>query len=357
VDLENKLKNYCEQAVNQELFSGCVIGISDQAKGEKFLVAGADDYEKDATPLHQNSVFDIASVTKSIPTALLALNLILQKKLDPSDPVIKYFPSLMTSHRDEVRISHLLTHTLDFSFSMASLKNLYHQEIFNQILRHQFQFAPGQRYLYCNATSIVLGLLLHHCMGDDLEELARQYLFDPLGMHHTTYHPLEYHDLFEIVPTEEDAWRNRVVRGEVHDESAYALRAWGPVGSAGVFSTAPDLIKVCNMILQDGCDNSGNKVLEKGILGLIAQNRIPDLSHQAAYGWEYNQPHFMGTKVGPKSFGKTGFTGCSVVVDPDLGRSLVILSNYTWPKRKPDRSRIDEFRREVADLVFATPYN
>ena len=123
------------------------------------------------------------------------------------------------------------------------------------------------------------------------------------------------------------------------------------VGSAGVFSTVPDLLNFLEMLLNNG-SSGGRKYFSSEIMKQIQTNQLADIGQHAGLGWELNQPCYMGKHCSDKTFGKTGFTGCVCVCDIEREVGFVILSNYTYPTRKPDAVLINKFRSNIADIVF-----
>ncbi len=140
--------------------------------------------------------------------------------------------------------------------------------------------------------------------------------------------------------------------GEVHDESAFTLAKTMTLGSAGPFSTAPDILNFLSMIIQGGV-YEGKQILSEATCALLPINRIGHLNLSTALGWELNQPRFMGLNHSGKTIGKTGFTGSSIVCDLHSGVGFTFLSNFTWPTRKKDVTNINRVRTAVADAVFA----
>jgi len=352
----------CTQAIQQRIFSGCVLAVRWPDHSQSILPLGHDDYLTsngagenlpEVKTLTSQAIFDVASVTKSIPVSTLVLRRILLRELDPQKPLITLLPEFSTNYRSEVKLWHLLTHSLDYRFPLSSLRDLKPEAIWERLLTHLFTQPPGSSFSYGNAASILLGRVLERMTGEDLETLAQRELFAPLEMVDTTWHPLEHNGRDRIVPTEICPWRGRTIRGVVHDESAYTLSTLGPVGSAGVFSTGPDLLHFLDMLLADGVFE-GKRILPAGILHLITQNALPHLEGQGtALGWELANRKFMGTICSEKTFGKTGFTGSCVIGDPERQAGFVLLSNFTWPRREATVERIYAVRRELADTLFA----
>lgn len=353
---ENKLSNLLDEAKAQSIFNKAVAGFILPDGTRKILHLG--------TP--EDTVFDIASLTKVCPTSTLALCHILEGRLSPETKVIDYIPELRTNYRKEIRIFHLLTHSLDYRVPMKTLRELPAEKILEALYNYQFQAPPGADFNYGNPASVLLGIILSRLTGMDLQQQGCLTFFDPLKMNRSGWDPLtrDFNRIpkEEIAPTEICAFRNREIQGEIHDESAWVLRQLFPVGSAGMFSCVPDLLKFVQMVLNDGTNPvSGERIAPAGLLELVSTNAFDAEGHHTsagpvnactALGWELNSPKFMGTKCSPRTFGKTGFTGASIVADPHKGAAVVLLSNFTYPHREANADRIHAFRAALADAFF-----
>lgn len=349
--MREKIQNKIAQAIEQKLFSACVVGMV-RTDGQRLIVPGGRlTFDADAPSVHENTIFDVASITKSIPTSSLALKLIDTKKLRVNDKLIKFVPEFQNSSRENTTIWHLLTQTLDYDFRLSAYKNRTPAEILNVIFRAEFRSKPGTKLFYTNTTSILLGLVVERIFGESLDKLGEKYFFSPLKMTRTSFRPLEKFSKDEIVPTEIQEWRGGLIHGEVHDESAYALSRKSVVGSAGLFSTVSDMLNFLEMLLHRGAIG-GQKYFSPETITQIQTNQLADIREYGGLGWELNQPRYMGKYCGEKTFGKTGFTGCAVVCDTEREVGFVIFSNYTFPARKPDAALSNKFRSEIADIIF-----
>lgn len=316
-----------------------------------------------------DTVFDIASLTKVCPTSTLALSYILEGKLGLDARVIDYIPELQTNYREDIRVFHLLTHSLDYRVPMKTLRTLPPEGILNALFTYRFAKAPGADFNYGNPASVLLGMILQRLTGKDLQQQGRERFFGPLGMTRSGWDPLTRDwnriPVEEIAPTEICSFRGREIRGEIHDESAWVLRKLFPVGSAGMFSCVPDLLKFVKMVLDDGAacgpDGAEIRVAPAGILDMVSRNAflLPEArayssaaSACTALGWELAQGKFMGSRVSPRTFGKTGFTGASIVADPIAGAAVVLLSDFTYPHREASADRIHAFRAKLSDAFF-----
>lgn len=338
-------------------------GIFDKAVAGFVLPDGTHEILTLNTP--ENTVFDIASLTKVCPTSTLALSYILEGKLSVDTKVIDYIPELQTNYRDDIRVFHLLTHSLDYRVPMKTLRTLPAEGILNALYTYQFDKAPGADFNYGNPASVLLGIILQRLVGKDLQQQGRERFFIPLGMTRSGWDPLtrDWNPIpkDEISPTEICSFRGREIQGEIHDESAWVLRKLFPVGSAGMFSCVPDLLRFVQMIMNDGAASNGKQVAPKGLLKMVCENAFEGNAAReystatgacTALGWELNSEKFMGTRVSPHTFGKTGFTGASIVADSEKGAAVVLLSNFTYPHREANADRIHAFRAALSDAFF-----
>jgi CubicO group peptidase (beta-lactamase class C family) len=318
-----------EAAIHDHVFPGCVIGIFTAETGYEVLPYGAYTYTPDAPRVTRESLYDVASITKSIPVAALATLLIEAKNIALKDLVRAHLPELQNDH--DATIEDLLRYRVQGPrFSTLNFQTA--TDLRAHILACGFSTAAGE-HQYSNMPAYILGLVLEKVTGKSLDTLAKDLLFDPLGMSNSTFFPTA-----ACIPTEIDASGNEIC-GIVHDESARVFACAGQAsGHAGLFSTAGDLLRFAAAMLE---------------------NRLPAAldGAEAGLGWSLQQPWFMGSGCGPRTFGKTGFTGTSIVADKEKGKALVILSNRIYPTRPADAglraSVINAFRAEIADIVFA----
>ena len=376
---ENAIRALLQRAQTEGIFNKAVAGF--------ILPDGSTRIVTHNTPA--DTVFDIASLTKVCPTSTLALCYILEGKLGLDTKVADYIPEMQTNYRDDIRVFHLLTHSLDYRVPMKTLRTLPPEGILDALFTYKFSKAPGADFNYGNPASVLLGMILQRIAGKDLQQQGRERFFEPLDMTRSGWDPLtrEWNPITkeEISPTEICEFRGREICGEIHDESAWVLRKLFPVGSAGMFSCVPDLLKFVKMVLNDGTavNAAGEeiRVAPAGILEMVSRNAfmredaapfIPAGSSNAgdsdatgpnaagplsagactALGWELAQSKFMGSRVSPRTFGKTGFTGASIVADPVAGAAAILLSNFTYPHREPNADRIHAFRAALADAFF-----
>lgn len=349
MDFKDQITKAANQAIQDKVFPGCVVGIVNKNGECQILPFGNFTYDQSSQFVKEDTIYDTASLTKSIPTGSLALQLIDEGKLKLTDKLIDYIPEFRNSDRENVLIKHLLTYTID-GYGLASLKEKNATGLYETLLTHDFEKRPGTVFKYTNIPAALLGLVVEKIYGDTLDNLADKHFLKPLNMTRSTFYP-ENFPIEEIVPTESDEWRG-LVHGIVHDESAYICKKEGKiVGHAGLFSTAPDILNFLEVLLHKGTFQ-GKKYFSEKIVEQMGTNQIEELNDFTGLGWELNQPRYMGDYCTPHTFGKTGFTGTLAICDIEKGIAYVILSNRIFPKRPSDSAAINSFRKVVGEIIL-----
>lgn len=332
--MHKEIEAQVKQAIQKEVFPGCVIGLVNRAGERTILPFGRLTYEPDSPAVTEDTIYDLASVTKSVPTAPLAAMFIKERRLRLMDRVRTYLPELQNDR--DATIEDLLLYRVRGP-RLSELTDRTPEEILAHVLAQGF-IAPAGEPEYTNLPALLLGLVAERIGGDTLDMLAQRYFFGPLNMTNTSFFPTKNgHPMSIIAPTEINA--RGEVRGLPHDESAYVFaKAGRAAGYAGLFSTAPDMLNFLEALL-------------RGEYPYIVR------AAEAGLGWQLHEPYFMGTHAGAHTFGKTGFTGTSVVVDMARGIAFVILSNRTYPQRPPDAISpdcvVNIFRRDIANSVLS----
>lgn len=340
-DMLRELDDIFDKALADKVITRASLGVIWGDETVFYNVGELNEHLVDETTL-----FDVASVTKVIPVSTLALIALDRGFVALDTPVADIAPQIALKTSKPVLFRHLLTQTLDFQFSLSSFKELTPEELLQTILTAELKSNPGTRFFYCNATSVLLGVVVEKLFSDSLENIALRELFEPLGMNKTHFKPDSA--LREgIVPTEIDSWRGRVIQGEVHDESSWILSEIMTPGAAGLFSNTLDITRYLKMII-----HNNPVIFSEGFIEKCAENWIPEVSGAVTgLGFEYDQ-EYMGKGRSAKTIGKTGFTGSVIVVDLEKKAGFTLLSDYTWPKRKENRDGIMRLRRDVADIIW-----
>ena len=167
--------------------------------------------------------------------------------------------------------------------------------------------------------------------GVDFDQWVDTEIFGPLGANLTGYRPSQWYPVDQIAPTENDPFlRRQTVQGYVHDEMA--AFAGGVLGNAGLFSTAGDVAKLCQMWLNGG-NYGGEQILQPSTVELFTTTKSPTAERTLGFDLVSNYKSLRETGAPLNAFGHTGFTGTCFWVDPDAQIIYVFLSNRVNPSR------------------------
>ena len=327
-----------DSAVAAGAAPGAVIGLS--IHGKRWYYGTGRLGLDDATRPDERTVYDLASLTKVVALTSTALHEVEGGVLDLDAPVQRYVPEFTGPGKDRVTVRHLLTH----SSGLPAWRELYREaptrdSALRLVFATPLDTLPGAREVYSDLGAILAGIVVERVAGSRLSALANQQVFRPLGMRDTRYLPPESWQA-RIAPTENDPWRGRVLRGEVHDENAARLE--GITGHAGLFGTAPDLVRYGEWWLGAWATDSVARAFAS------RQELVPGSSR--AIGWDTpSNRSSAGIRLSNWSFGHTGFTGTSIWIDPSRQLVIVLLTNRVHPTR--ENTRNIPLRRAVADAA------
>ncbi len=331
----------------EKAFPGGVLAVGKDGALVHVHPLGRLSYEPVAPAVSAETIYDLASLTKVVVTTTMAMILVDEARIDIDKPVSSFLPRFRGGAKDRVSVSHLLTHSSGLDAVMPFYKELRGKQAYlERIESLELGYEPGTKSVYSDLGEILLGEILERVAGEPLDAFARRRILEPLGMRDTGYKPAASL-LGRIAPTESDPWRGRLLRGEVHDENAFALG--GVAAHAGLFGTAGDLARFAQMLLNGGVYAQHRIVSRETLERFTRRAGIPDSSR--ALGWDTPSPgSSSGTLLSPRCFGHTGFTGTSLWVDPDRQLFVILLTNRVHPTREnATLPRI--VRSAVADAV------
>ncbi|WP_317891015.1 sodium:solute symporter family transporter [Edaphobacter bradus] len=405
-------------AIEQKKLPGAVVVVGhdnhivfEKAYGNRKLAGepGLDGKPSAAEPMTEDTIFDMASLTKCLATATAIMQLYEQGKFQFDDPVAKYLPEFAANGKEKVTIRELLTHysglppdvSLKDSWGLAAPDKA---EGIKRAMESTLANPPGTKFVYSDINFITLGVLVEKLSGQPLDVYVEQQIFKPLGMMSTFYHPfdktcgpvirtgaaiqpgphprLPMHMVCpqntwsptaldpETAPTAHDDELNaevnpdfdHLLRGTVHDPTT--RRMGGVAGHAGVFSTAHDIALYADALLEKFLHNKGPFPLKQSTLQLMAKPEQPATAQEGAtiftpdgqptkgvaargFGWDINTAFSRprGSVFPIGSFGHTGFTGTTLWMDPQSDTYIILLSNAIHPRGNPP---ISTLRGQVA---------
>jgi CubicO group peptidase (beta-lactamase class C family) len=284
-----------------------------------------------ARPMTVDAVFDVASLTKPVVTATLALLALALGAFTLDESFARRLPGWVSDERITWR--HLLTHSSGLPASLPLIEPWQGRSAALALAaRQQPTHVPGSFFRYSDINFILLGAALEALSGQALAERAEERLFAPLGLRDSGFVPLLRHDIERIVPTQ---WQGeRLLHGEVHDPTA--RRLGGVAGHAGLFATAADVAGFARAVLQRRLPGVPLAVHQQ-MAATASPSALLDSTGQPVrrgLGWDIDSPfsrprgeHF----VRGLSFGHTGFTGCAMWLCPQRQGFCVFLSNRVHP--------------------------
>jgi CubicO group peptidase (beta-lactamase class C family) len=292
------------------------------------------------------SIYDLASLTKVIGTTTAAMILFDEGKLVLDEKVQHYLPGFIGGLKDEVTVRQLLMHRGGLPAGRELWRHAKSPEEAKQmVIDTPLEYRPGTGFVYSDIGADLLGLIVEACAGERLDTFLDHRVFKPLGMNDTGFKPADSL-VYRIAPTEVTPPRGYPVRGEVHDENAYALG--GVAGHAGLFGTASDLSVFAQMLLNGG-SYAGTRIVAESTVKLFTAKA----SGSRALGWEVGEgQHGAGMFFGENAFGHTGFTGTSIWIDPDREMFVILLTNRVHAARaKRPAKVISDVRNDLADAA------
>jgi len=341
-----------DSAIAEGAAPGAVVGIS--WRGQWFTYGTGRLGQHAGRRPGGTTVYDLASVTKVVTVTTLAMQAVNEGLLDLDQPIALYLRAPLPSWAGEVTTRHLLTHTSGLPAHRRLWTLAPDPDSARRVVHHTpLDTVPGARTVYSDLGLILLGEVIEHQLGAPLDRLVAERITGPLGMTGTRFLPPSSWRA-RIAPTEQDPWRGRMIRGEVHDENAAFLG--GVSGHAGLFGTTHDLLRFGEWLVaavrSQGIVLSGERWLVQGAIPgefTTRQGVVPGSSR--ALGWDTpTEQALPGVTVPPGTVWHTGFTGTAIWVDPAHQLVLVLLTNRVHPSR--ENNRHVALRRAVASRVF-----
>ncbi len=352
-----KIDSIVYDGIANQAYPGCQVLAMKDGKLLYRKAYGHLTYDADAPEVTMNTVYDLASVTKMVSTTLAMMKLVETGKVRLDDPLSKYLPYLKHTDKSKITIRQAMSHVARLKAFDAYWQTAKDADDPRESVLQQISASPlnaGSGYVYSDLGFILLGDLVENVSGQRLDIFVHRHFYSPMGLCHTFYNPTEHGiDSLCIAPTENDTYyRHRLVRGVVHDDNAYVMG--GISGHAGLFSTADDLARILQMLL-DGGTYDGRRYLKKETIDLF-NTRYYDRYCRRGLG--FDKPLLEGTggsacdEASQQSFGHTGFTGTMVWVDPESNMFYIFLSNRVYPTRTPNKLAGMNIRTQIQSELY-----
>ena len=312
--------------------------VYEKAYGERSLVP-------DREPMTEDTIFDMASLTKVEATTPAVMLLIQRGQVQLDAPVCTYIPEFTGDGKEKVTVRELLTHTSGLPPDIDTSGNWHGWKTgIEMACAVKLDTAPGTHFKYSDINFILLGEIVRRVGKMPLNVFVQKEIYGPLKMTDTGYLPPKS-KLSRIAPTE--VVNGKPWHGIVHDPTA---RHMGEVaGHAGLFSTASDLARYARMMLNLG-ELDGVRIFKPETVKLMTSNQMPPGLDLHGLGWDIDTPY-----AGPRgnvfpigSYGHTGWTGTSIWIDPYSKTFVIFLSNRNHPT---ENGNVIGLRRKLGTLA------
>ena len=387
VGMDSRKLMYADEAIEEAIANkeipGAVLAVVRNGKMAYLKAYGNKRIYPNTEPMTANTIFDMASCSKSMSTAICTMILAERGKIRLLDPVSRYIPGFKDWESEDgkdkkvIRITDLLTHSsgLPPYAPAAELEKKYGSPnptgLMEYIAGCKRDFKPQTDFQYSCLNFITLQHIIEAVSGQSLRDFARENIFNVLGMNHTDYLPCQRDkngqwvntansrlstldfQLTRVAPTEKQP-NGQVLCGQVHDPLARILNG-GISGNAGVFSCAEDIAILC-AALQNGGEWNGRRILSPQ--GVKAMRTVPRSTAALgrSLGWDVFTAYASnsGDFFSPNTYGHTGYTGTSIMIDPDNDTSVILLINAVHPE---DGHSVVRLRSLVANIVASSLYS
>jgi CubicO group peptidase (beta-lactamase class C family) len=400
----NQIHSIVAKGMKIQAFPGCQILVMKDGKTVYDKCFGYYTYHKE-NKVKPNTMYDLASLSKTTGTLLAVMKLYDEKKLKLTDKASNFLPFLRGTNKADITIEELLfhesglpaglpfyqlviekkkipsllgslnmpmlsiptgdptlqykpgwaakTHSEQYPFQAAD--SLYINQQFHQEAMQMIANAPlkSKTYRYSDLNFILLKEIVETITGMPMDQFLNQTYFIPMKMNYLTYLPLRSHPRDEIAPTmKKDFLRNQPLQGYVQDPDAALFG--GVSGNAGLFGNAKDVAMIYQMLLNHGTLN-GKRYLSKETCQLFTTKTSPD--GRRGLGFDKPVPSNplhspCAPSAPPEVFGHTGYTGTCCWVDPSNQLIYVFLSNRTYPYDQTNKLARLRIRPKIQELIY-----
>ncbi len=376
------------QGINNQAFPGCQVLVARKGKVVYQKNFGKLRYDAD-TPVNDETLFDIASMTKVSATLQAVMLLNERGEIDLNEKASTYLPEMKNTNKQDLWVGDILLHQAGLvafipfwqkTKAGATFRNEYYidetvssklqvserlfikpiikDSVWNWVLQskliNQYDKSGGYKFTYSDLGLIILQKIVEKITNQPIDEFLEQNLYEPLGMNSTLFNPLNRFPKDNIAPTEKDLlFRNAQIQGTVHDPNAALLG--GVAGHAGLFSNTSDLIKLFQMNLQKGF-YGGRQYFFSTTIPHFSKNYTPK-SHRGL-GWDKAEPGadrpIVASTASAKTFGHSGFTGTVGWIDPERELVFIFLSNRVYQNTANNKINTLKIRKKIHELVNAS---
>jgi len=380
----DKVDSIVMAGIKAHAYPGCQVLLAKDGRIFYQKTFGTVAYN-DTTPVNENHLYDIASVTKVAATTLAIMKLTDEKKCSLDDTLGKFLPELRGSNKAPLTIRSVMAHqaglkdwipfykelirsgkpdpeffrtdsAADFSIKVAGnlyLRNDYPAVIIRSIADSPLSAEKG--YRYSDLGFYLLKMVIERISGQTFENYLDDQFYKPLGLQHTAFNPLGRFSAGEVIPTEMDTeFRQQLIRGYVHDPGAAMMG--GISGHAGLFSNSFDLAVIMQLLVQKGV-YGGRQYFSEATFEEFTRYQYPGSGNRRGAGFDKPLLHYKSNgpacaQASYDSFGHSGFTGTYVWADPCNNLIYIFLSNRINPSAANPKLSEMNIRTNIHQSVY-----
>lgn len=349
IDLKQleKAVDFLETAVHRKIIPGAVLRVNVRGHTVIHQAVGYAHYER-KIPMTNDTIFDLASLTKVCATLPAIMVLLEDGELSLEDSVSYYLPQFQQVSTD-IKLRHLLTHTSGMPASLPFYeKGFSLEQAIDEICNLSLPYKPDEKVIYSDLNFILLGHLVHIISGLRLDQFSTKFIFEPLEMKETGFNPPSTNKK-RMAATEYRTYLNDYQWGSVHDENAVGFG--GVSGHAGLFSTTNDLSRYAESFLNKEV-NQGYNLFSPYTIDLMNRNFTAGMGLNRGLGWQLPDDQYspVGELFPQTGLGHTGFTGTSMWMDRKSSVAIILLTNCVHFGRSDQIIRV---RRILHNIVVS----
>jgi len=348
------IEDLIDKRLESEFFPGIVLKVNKKGKEIFQYTKGYRQINPLKKEMRTDTLFDLASLTKPLATTPVALTIFEKEKIDLSTRIGNFLPELHPETK-KITILQLLTHTSGLP-PVPDIYKLFKTESEINIqaaLKHLYSLVPevkpGSGILYSCTGYIYLTRIIMKITDKTLSKLFKNVITQPAEINSLIFNPSEI-EKENTAAAEYCRWRERWIKGEVHDENSFCLNGEG--GNAGLFGNADGIMKLLTILANKG--TLGRKqILSPDVCSKMTNCQTGGIHPRRGAGFlMQDTDSFAGDLFSTKSYGHTGFTGTSVWIDPSNEISIVCLTNRVHFGREKTAETIKQFRKELHSLIY-----
>ncbi len=349
-----QIEQLMQQAVADEVFPGAVLLVS---QNDQCVFHDAFGFRDLLTkpPMTTATIFDLASLTKPLVTALAVMLLVQQKKVGLDQNLADVLPAFKKDRKASIKIKHLLYHNSGLADYKAFYRKIAHLPLEKRkaalrklLVKEPLVHPIGSRVVYSDIGYMILEWLIEEICGNRLDHFVSEMIFSPLGLDNLFFIDLKAARKPGVfAATEQCNWRRQLQSGQVHDENAYVVG--GVQGHAGLFGTALDVHSLLSHLLSTYRGRPSTQLFQPDMVRLFFR-RLAGSDRALGFDTPSLSDSSSGQFFSRNSVGHLGFTGTSFWMDLDRSIIVILLTNRVHPTR--DNEAIKAFRPKLHDEVM-----